>query len=76
MASKIYIGFIVAFLLFFNLWSFKCKEKIIQKQKELLCQKSDRTFEKIYKKDIQKAKELLKSSIYIINSYIESIQKI
>ena len=69
MASKIYIGFIVAFILFLT-YGVLNQKKDDPKAKRVACQKSVTTFEKIYKKDIQKAKELLKSSNYIINSYI------
>src|SRR5574344_85896 len=70
MASKIYIGFIVAFILFLT-YGVLNQKKDDPKAKRVACQKSVTTFEKIYKKDIQKAKELLKSSNYNIESYIE-----
>ena len=72
MASKIYIGFIVAFILFLT-YGVLNQKKDDPKAKRVACQKSVTTFEKIYKKDIQKAKELLKSSNYNIESYIEYI---
>lgn len=73
MASKIYIGFIVAFILFLT-YGVLNQKKDDPKAKRVACQKSVTTFEKIYKKDIQKAKELLKSSNYNIESYIEYSQ--
>ncbi|WP_198304510.1 hypothetical protein [Arcobacter vandammei] len=68
--SKLYISFVIGFILFI-VYGVVSKQDINPKSKRVSCQNSVTTFEKIYTKDLDFAKELLFSSNFDIESKIE-----